>query len=106
MLNDELKCQIDGCDEQAVEYTYPIIDENWDAPETAILCDDHAYNAGFCHKCGGFWGGVESFHFHNERLLIGLCYNCREAEKAEMPEFWGIEDEDYYDYYDEDYYDY
>lgn len=35
-------------------------------------CSEHAHANGFCHGCGNFWAGVESFDFGN-----GYCENCR-----------------------------
>lgn len=38
-----------------------------------ILCADHAFRAGYCHGCGSFYAGIDSFDFGYD----GLCEGCR-----------------------------
>jgi hypothetical protein len=51
-------------------------------------CWTHARDAGFCHGCGGFFGGVESFEVNS----LGLCAACFDSLEDEVGEKQNDED--------------
>lgn len=63
------RCEHPGCRADAYGYPHPVRDE------TVWLCDDHAASEGYCCGCGGFFGGIESFHFGDPP---GMCESCRQ----------------------------
>jgi hypothetical protein len=48
-----------------------------------FYCWEHAHAAGFCYRCGEFWGGIESFDFNQSHL----CDNCEFEVRADDGEF-------------------
>lgn len=73
-----MKCQHENCCLEAEELFYP-------DGSSAYFCYEHLGAAGFCLGCGGFYGGVESFHFGDP---AHLCDDCRHD-----PEITGRDDE-------------
>lgn len=94
------KCEHEGClEDGSVECHIPnhldygdkgidVIKVIAEMDKVEHLCQDHAYEAGYCTLCGEFWGGVESFDFNNPQQL---CENCLEQLKDEI----GENDEEY-----------
>jgi hypothetical protein len=62
-------CEQEGCDRRGESCWLP--DDPPDGP-SHHYCWEHAHGAGFCHCCGVFWGGIETFDFSPS----GLCENC------------------------------
>jgi len=94
------KCEREGCFEDGVvvchvpDYPPLLSKEPYDYTGIKIiehLCQDHAYEAGYCTICGDFWGGIESFDFNNPSKL---CENCQEqiidenCEEDEEDSLW------------------
>ena len=76
------KCEHDGCfKDGSVECHVTAVQ---DIQLIEHLCQDHAYEAGYCSLCGGFWGGIESFDFNNPSHL---CENCLDQLKTEPGEY-------------------
>lgn len=90
---DVLICEKEGCDQEAERWTIDFYSKEEDEmkEKEQILCYEHAADAGFCIRCGGFFGGVESYHFTG---LDGYCSECSEVIKQEIfdepepPEEW------------------
>ena len=65
-------------------------------------CWEHAHRQGFCHICGEFWGGIESFDLRSS----GLCDHC-EDQIHDMFDDYNDDEMDTYgrddDYYEDPY---
>lgn len=86
-----MKCQTDGCNEEAtVICSLPSFEEGKE-DLTEHLCVKHAEESGYCIYCGGFWAGCESYDFSS---IKGVCENC-------ICEFEEPEPEDDYLEYDD-----
>lgn len=83
----ERPCEHNGCNKNAdVQCCVPELD-NTGINVIEYLCEEHAYESGYCTLCGSFWGGIESFDFNNPSHI---CENCQEQ----------IQDEDFDSYED------
>lgn len=71
------RCEADGCREAGSE-CYMDAAEGEEHTVDARLCAQHASEAGFCHGCGQFWAGVESFDFSRS----GLCEHCQDGQSG------------------------
>lgn len=88
------KCEHEGCfKDGSVECHVPA---EQDIELIEHLCQDHAYEVGYCTLCGSFWGGIESFDFNNPQML---CENCLDQLKTELGEYEAEEAEYYGEYY-------
>jgi hypothetical protein len=83
-------CERETCTREGIDCYLPD-----DGPERpyVVLCDEHAFAAGFCKLCGSFWGGIESFEFGP-----GYCENCEFQIKDSCGE--NDEDDGSDDFYD------
>jgi hypothetical protein len=59
-----MPCEIDGCDAWGFPVGHSEV-EHW-------YCPRHAHERGWCWHCGGFFGGVESFEWSDQRV----CDDC------------------------------
>lgn len=71
------KCHTIHCDDHPSLYRYPELEEEKQTL-SVFLCDKCAAKEGFCHGCGLFWGGNESFEY-GKGSRLGLCPQCFEA---------------------------
>lgn len=85
------RCEHPGCERIGSECYLP--DTSPENPPDAIYCAEHAHGAGFCHGCGNFWGGVESFEFSPSRL----CDDCRSSERRDIARDDDEEDEPWWE---------
>jgi hypothetical protein len=84
------QCQETGCLNPADEYTLPD-PANMDGPGVIYhYCWTHASDAGFCHECKRFFGGVESFGLNP----LQVCAECFEALQDCVGDTGGNEEED------------
>ncbi len=63
-----LRCMEEGCGNIGFECYLP--DDGDEA--SYAYCAEHAFDNGFCKRCGQFWAGIESFDFGK-----GYCDNCQ-----------------------------
>jgi hypothetical protein len=84
-------CDVEDCGKYAdlEECEYP------DGSIAGDFCAEHAFSAGFCIGCGGFFGGFEHFHFSEIR---GHCPDCVRALKHEIGEREDVYEDDFEDY--------
>lgn len=78
-------CEEEDCDKPAERWTISIWDDEEEDFREAehFLCPEHAADHGFCLRCGGFYGGVESYEFTG---LDGFCSDCSDVIKQEFGE--------------------
>lgn len=82
-------CVHEGCTNKTWPAFYPDDEE-----EPIFVCDEHAYEEGFCFGCGGFWSGASEFFDFN---LGGthLCLDCHEEYRDEIE---SEADDEFYEY--------
>lgn len=88
------KCEHEGCFKDGSVVCH--VPAEHDVELIEHLCQDHAYEAGYCSLCGIFWGGIESFDFNNPSHL---CEYCLEQLKDEIGEDDDVNGENEYGFY-------
>jgi hypothetical protein len=67
-MSDLPRCEIEGCEGIGFMVGHGLEPEHY-------YCPKHAHERGWCWRCGGFFGGVESFEFD------GMCDDCQFIEE-------------------------
>lgn len=85
-----LNCDHEGCNRTDNLTTCYLMNlHTYKQEENGIYCYEHCYEHGFCHLCGHFFAGIDSFDLNNPSHL---CDICRDQVKAEMCDEEGYEE--------------
>lgn len=82
-MTEKHKCQHKGCTKDSDVVCIVPEQDNTGIQVIEHLCEEHAYESGYCVLCGEFWGGIETFDIDNPSHL---CENCLEQIKDETGE--------------------
>jgi hypothetical protein len=94
-----IKCSYDGCQQSLNYFNMSGKCELSNEKEIIYYCDAHAYDLGFCHNCGRFCGGLESFLMPDIYGGVpGLCLECFDSLSDEIESSDSEEDYDPRDY--------